>query len=142
MATFTSHSSEETAALGEQLARQARPGLVLGLIGDLGAGKTQFVKGLARGLNVSEPVLSPTFALLHLYTSGRLPLYHIDFYRLDGPEQIMAAGLDEYFTPAGVTVIEWWDRWGDHPAPPEFVPVRFDAISETERRIVYDDPGR
>jgi tRNA threonylcarbamoyladenosine biosynthesis protein TsaE len=140
MATFISHSPQETMAFGEQLGRQATSGLVFGLIGDLGAGKTQFVKGFARGLSVTEPVLSPTFALLHLYTSGRLPLYHIDFYRLDNSEQILGAGLAEYFSPAGVAVIEWWDRWRD-PPPTHLREVRFETLNETERRITYDDPG-
>ena len=140
MATFISHSVEQTAAFGEELARKAGSGLVLGLIGDLGAGKTQFVKGFARGLSVTEPVLSPTFALLHLYTSGRLPLYHMDFYRLDGAEQIRLAGLDEYFTPEGVTVIEWFDRWAE-ALPLNVRQIRFETIAETERRIAYDDPG-
>jgi tRNA threonylcarbamoyladenosine biosynthesis protein TsaE len=140
MATFISHSPEETAAFAERLAGQVRPGHLLALVGDLGAGKTQFVKGLARGLGVTEAILSPTFALVHSYSSGRLPLYHLDFYRLDGPDQILAAGLDEYFVPAGVTVIEWWDRW-TNDAPPTLCSFHFEAVSPTERRITYDDPG-
>jgi tRNA threonylcarbamoyladenosine biosynthesis protein TsaE len=140
MATFISHSPEDTRALGERLARAAGSGLLVGLVGDLGAGKTQFVKGFARGLGITEPVLSPSFGLLHLYSSGRLLLYHIDFYRLGGPDQIMAAGLDEYFTPAGITVIEWWNRWSDAP-PPNLHLFQFQTVNETERRILYDDPG-
>ncbi len=140
MDTFISRSPAETERFGERLAARAQPGWVIGLIGDLGAGKTHFVKGFARGLGVTEPVLSPSFALLHLYTSGRLPLYHLDFYRLQTSEQIVAAGLDEYFEPPGVTLIEWWDRWQGRP-PPVFWPFTFEPLSETERRITYDDPG-
>jgi tRNA threonylcarbamoyladenosine biosynthesis protein TsaE len=89
---------------------------------------------------VTEPVLSPTFALIHIYNSGSLPLCHIDFYRLQNSKQILAAGLDEYFASAGVTVIEWWDRWTGAP-PPGLRLFTFDAHTETERSITYDDPG-
>jgi tRNA threonylcarbamoyladenosine biosynthesis protein TsaE len=136
MATFISHSATETEALGERLARSAQPGWLIGLVGDLGSGKTQFVKGFARGLGVTELVLSPTFALLHTYTSGRLPLNHIDFYRLHGAEQIVGAGLQEYFVSDGVTVIEWWDRWQER-RPLGLWRFTFEPLSETERRITY-----
>ena len=140
MVTYISNSPEETASFAAALASQAQPGWLIGLVGDLGAGKTQFVKGFARGLQVQEPVLSPTFALLHSYESGRLPLYHIDFYRLDNDHQIIAAGLGEYFLTAGVTVIEWWDRW--HGAnPPNLRRFILEALSETKRQITYDAPG-
>jgi tRNA threonylcarbamoyladenosine biosynthesis protein TsaE len=102
MATSISHSPTETAALGEQWGRDARDGLVIGLSGDLGAGKTQFVKGLARGLGITVPVRSPTFALVNIYSGGRLTLFHLDLYRLESPEQIAAAGLEEYLQPKGV----------------------------------------
>lgn len=139
MATFTSHSVLETDAFARSVAEWVRPGLVLGLTGDLGSGKTHFVKALARALGITEPVLSPSFALLHIYTSGRLPLYHLDLYRLETTDQIIAAGLQEYFTPEGVAVVEWWDRW-QGAAPPSFCGLRFEATGETERRITYDRP--
>ncbi len=110
MATTISHSPAETAALGEQWGRTAPSGLVIGLSGDLGAGKTQFVKGLARGLGIEARVQSPTFALVNIYTGGRLTLFHLDLYRLDTLEQITAAGLEEYLRPAE-TVMEWAERW-------------------------------
>lgn len=126
---------------------------MLGLSGELGAGKTQFVKGLARGLGFSGRVHSPTFALVNIYTGGRLTLYHLDLYRLETPQQIVAAGLEEYLQPAGVTVIEWAERWFGEPTtghesdtPSEMDAssplrwVRFDTTSETERRIIYDAP--
>ena len=96
MATTISHSPAETAALGEQWGRTAPSGLVVGLCGDLGAGKTQFVKGLARGLCIEARVQSPTYALVNIYAGGRLTLFHLDLYRLDTQEQIAAAGLEEY----------------------------------------------
>ena len=154
MATNISHSPAETEALGEQWGRSATSGLVIGLSGDLGAGKTQFVKGLARGLGIAARVQSPTFVLVNIYTGGRLALFHLDLYRLDTPGQIAAAGLEEYLQTAGVTVIEWAERWlgegGTQNAEcrmqnvegtgrvQHLRRVRIDVLSETERRITYD----
>jgi tRNA threonylcarbamoyladenosine biosynthesis protein TsaE len=158
MATFISHSPDETAALGETWGRAAAPGLVIGLTGDLGAGKTQLVKGLARGLGIPERVHSPTFALVNTYAGGRLPLYHLDLYRLETPDQVLAAGLEEYLHPDGLTVIEWAERWfpggqklvAAHPRL-ETLPVpagtagwrwvHIEALSPTERRITYENLG-
>lgn len=140
MATFTSHSAAQTEAFGEEVGRAAPTGSVIGLVGDLGAGKTQFVKGLARGLGISEAIVSPTFALVNIYTSGRVPVFHIDLYRLDRQEDIVAAGLDEYLTPTGITVIEWWDRW-QGPAPPNLITFTFQEVNESTRHIVYADSG-
>jgi tRNA threonylcarbamoyladenosine biosynthesis protein TsaE len=164
MATSISHSPADTAALGEKWGRAAQSGLVIGLSGDLGAGKTQFVKGLARGLGIAARVQSPTYVLVNIYGGGRLTLFHLDLYRLDTPGQIAAAGLEEYLRPAGVTVIEWAERWLDEVQSPEskvqgpkskvqsLEPevagqpqrlrwVQIEVLSETERRITYEDPG-
>ena len=152
MATFISRSPEDTHRLGETWGKSAAPGLVIGLTGELGAGKTELVKGVARGLGVKTRVHSPTFALLHEYTDGRLPLFHIDLYRLESPSQIIGAGLEEYFyNPPGVTVIEWVERaaqWAmnnsaDVGPGRRYRHVTLETISETERRINYDDdnPG-
>ena len=163
MATCISHSPAETAALGESWGREAERGLVIGLCGDLGAGKTQLVKGLARGLGIAERVRSPTFALVNIYAGGRLPLFHLDLYRLETREQIAAAGLEEYLQPEGVTVIEWAERWLEvsspesrvlspesthhalrtphHAVPTRLRLVHIDVLSETERRISYEDSG-
>jgi len=111
MGTCISHSPAETEALGESWGREVPGGLVIGLCGDLGAGKTQLVKGLAWGLGITARVHSPTFTLVNLYPGGRHALAHVDLYRLATREQIIAAGLEEYFVPAGVTVIEWAERW-------------------------------
>src|SRR5438552_4079716 len=111
MAMFISHSVAETEAFAERIGQIVQTGCVIGLTGDLGAGKTQFVKGLARGLGITNRVHSPTFALLNIYRTGRIPLFHLDLYRLDTNEQIANAGLAEYFFPAGVSVIEWVERW-------------------------------
>jgi tRNA threonylcarbamoyladenosine biosynthesis protein TsaE len=162
MATNISRSPAETAALGETWGRTVQRGLVIGLCGDLGAGKTQLVKGLARGLGIETLVHSPTFALVNVYPGGRLPLFHLDLYRLDTPDQILAAGLEEYLHPDGVAVIEWAERWyGTTPAspaqkrselsaqkarvgtpqPPPLRWVNIEMISESERRITYEDIG-
>ena len=110
MATFISHSPAETEALGEKLGRAATRGLVLALSGDLGAGKTQLVKGLARGLGVTARVHSPTFTLVNEYGGGRLKLFHLDLYRLETREQILSAGIEEFLSPDGVAVVEWAER--------------------------------
>lgn len=149
MATFISHSPEETFALGEGWGRAAQPGWLIALSGDLGAGKTHLVKGLARGLGIDGRIQSPTFALVIEHRDGRLPLAHIDLYRLDTPEQIFGAGLDEYFQPrTGVTVVEWSERWPDFAAEPPRISsgtrlrrVKIEPTSETERRIIYEDFG-
>jgi tRNA threonylcarbamoyladenosine biosynthesis protein TsaE len=159
MATCISHSPAETEALGESWGSEASTGLVIGLSGDLGAGKTQFVKGLARGLGIPGRVHSPTFALVNIYTGGRLTLFHLDLYRLETPEQILAAGLEEYLQPNGVTVIEWAERWlGECAASASQPPIKhqtsnikhqtsplrwlhFETLSETDRRLTYDAPG-
>jgi tRNA threonylcarbamoyladenosine biosynthesis protein TsaE len=144
MVTRISHKPEETQALGETWGRSARSGLVIGLVGELGAGKTQLVKGLARGLGVGERVHSPTFVLVNIYCGGRLKLFHLDLYRLERAEQAVAAGLEEHLRPDGVTVVEWADRWftpGGSWAPERLRWVEIETVSENERRISYADFG-
>ncbi len=160
MALVISHSPAETETLGERWGREAQVGWLIGLSGDLGAGKTQLVKGLARGLGVTTRVHSPTFTLVNEYRGGRLRLFHLDLYRLETPEQIISAGLEEYLRPEGVTVIEWAERWlgelhprSRSPAPATFDPppasaaylrlrrVQIEVLSETARRITYEDSG-
>jgi tRNA threonylcarbamoyladenosine biosynthesis protein TsaE len=148
MPTFISHSPSETESLGEGWGRAARHGWVIGLTGDLGAGKTQLVKGLARGLGITTRVHSPTFTLVNEYGGGRLRLFHLDLYRLESREQIRAAGLEEFLQPDGVSVIEWAERWfGKHPTfniqhpASNLWKVEIEVVSEMERKIVYDDFG-
>lgn len=142
MDTSISHNPEETLALGEAWGRTAAGGLVIGLSGDLGAGKTQLTKGIARGLEIAARVHSPTFTLVNEYGGGRLPLFHLDLYRLETVEQVIAAGLEEYFQPVGVTVIEWADRiFPPQSFPPRYRRVQIETLNETERRITYEDFG-
>jgi len=144
MATFISHSPGETGQLGEAWGQTARAGWVIALSGDLGAGKTQLVKGLARGLGIIERVHSPTFTLVNIYEGGRLPLFHLDLYRLETRDQVLGAGLEEYLHPGGVSVIEWAERWFGEPPEPAGMPFRrvvIETISDSERRITYEDFG-
>ena len=151
MATFISRSPAETETLGESWGRAAERGLVIGLSGDLGAGKTQLVKGLARGLGITSRVHSPTFTLVNEYTRGRLKLFHLDLYRLETREQIITAGLEEYLQPDGVAVIEWSERWFGNEQPTcdsqtsnaekSVRRVHIEVLNERERRITYEDFG-
>jgi len=157
MDTYISHSAAQTEALGELWARSASTGWVIGLCGDLGSGKTRLVKGLARGLGIPERVHSPSFTLVNVYTGGSMTLFHLDLYRLERPEQILAAGLEEYLDPPGVTVVEWAERWfgsaprsqrslaalpRSNPAQPGLMRwVEIETLSEHTRRFVYEDIG-
>jgi tRNA threonylcarbamoyladenosine biosynthesis protein TsaE len=142
MNAFISHSPAETESLGESWGRAAQHGLVIALSGELGAGKTQLVKGLARGLGVTARVHSPTFTLVNEYTGGRLRLFHLDLYRLETREQILSAGLEEFFQPDGVAVVEWAERIADCGLRiADFKNVKIEIAGETERKIIYDNPG-
>jgi len=148
MATFISNSAAETQSLGEQWGREIAPGTVIALSGELGAGKTQLVKGLARGLGYPGRVHSPTFSLINVYEGGRLPLFHLDLYRLDDPAQIVAAGLDPYLDPQdAVAVVEWAERWfGGVPqkwnvSAGRVRKVQIIAPTESRRHIDYEDTG-
>lgn len=152
MPTVLTNSPAETEALGERWGREAQCGWVFALTGDLGAGKTQLVKGLARGLGITARVHSPTFTLLNRYGGGRLPLFHMDLYRIESPHQFVAAGLEEFLEPDGVTVIEWAERldaWrmrgrAERPAgSPRGIwrAVRIEILGPLQRRIGYEDSG-
>ncbi len=137
MATIISKSPEETQAIGESWVTEVESGWVIGLTGDLGTGKTQLVKGLARAMGITEPVTSPTFTLVCEYEAN-LPLYHLDFYRLKDNTEIIKAVLEPYFSPTGVNVIEWADQWtGTHSG--HYRHVAFTQPAENERRIEHED---
>ena len=125
-------SEEDTSAVGERLAASLKAGDIVLLYGELGAGKTAFVRGLARGLGASsDDVSSPTFTLIQEY-AGRLKLYHVDLYRLE-PQEIPDLGLEELVLAGGVVAIEWADRW---PARPDgVVEVAIEHSGEGERSI-------
>ena len=132
--TLTTHSEEETAAAGRDLAPTLSAGDVLLLYGDLGAGKTAFVRGLAEGLGVSrDEVSSPTFTLIQEYRGGRLTLFHVDLYRIEDPREFDELGLDE-IAEQGVLAIEWAERLPE--ASQGTVRVSIEHAGETERRVV------
>lgn len=108
--TTETRGAQETAALGEVLGRLAEAGDFLALYGDLGAGKTRLTQGILRGLGVPSGGRSPTFTLINEYQGGRLPIYHMDAYRLSRPEELLDIGAEEYFYGEGLTVLEWADR--------------------------------
>jgi tRNA threonylcarbamoyladenosine biosynthesis protein TsaE len=141
MPAFISHSPADTEALGETFGRAARHGWVIALSGELGAGKTQFVKGLARGLGISARVHSPTFTIATQYAGGRLNLFHLDLYRLETPAQILSAGLEEFLQPDGVSVIEWAERMPPALLSAAPLHVQIEILNETDRKIIYDDFG-
>jgi tRNA threonylcarbamoyladenosine biosynthesis protein TsaE len=100
-------SPEETAALGQKLGREASPGEVYTLIGDLGVGKTVLTQGIAEGLGITEPICSPTFTIVQVYEEGRMPFYHFDVYRIGDLEEMDEIGYEDYFYGDGLTMIEW-----------------------------------
>ena len=137
MATFTSNSVPETIAFAQRWSEQLAPNDVVGLVGDLGAGKTHFVKGLLQGLGSTEGATSPTFTLVHEYRSGRLPVFHFDFYRLNQPAELEEIGFDDYLAENGVVVIEWADRFAQ-ALPDRTRWIRF-AIGPASERTITDE---
>ena len=141
MAMRTSASPADTEIAGREFARDLPPGTVIALVGPLGAGKTQFVKGLATEIGAAVPVTSPTFTLIHEYTGGRVPIYHFDFFRIEDRQSAERLGLDEYFFGDGISVVEWADKF------PELIPpgarwISLEPTSETDRLItIREDPG-
>lgn len=128
-----SRSPAATAAAGERLARELAAGAVVALAGDLGAGKTELVKGLAVGLGCPAAVTSPTFTIIHEYRGGRLPLYHVDFYRLATAAEVCAVGFEECLEAGGVVAVEWADKFpGLIPADARWLNIRIGAGSERE----------
>jgi tRNA threonylcarbamoyladenosine biosynthesis protein TsaE len=138
---LNSHSPEQTQLLGSYLGKLAQKADIFLLIGELGAGKTCLVQGIARGLDVKEYAFSPSFVILREY-HGRLPLYHIDFYRLDHIEEIADLGLEEYFYGDGVCVVEWAEK-GLQVVPRDnlLITINYIPASETGRSIFLRPQG-
>jgi tRNA threonylcarbamoyladenosine biosynthesis protein TsaE len=132
--TYNSSGPEETAAIALRVAAELSSGDVIALIGPLGAGKTVFVKGLAKALGLSEDdATSPTFTLINEY-EGSIPLYHVDLYRLNRPEEIEELGLHEYFDGPGIVAVEWAER-ASRLLPPGTLTVVFERGTGTARRL-------
>lgn len=133
-------SPEETQEFGTRLGELARPGDIFLLVGKLGAGKTCLTQGIARGLGIKEYAASPSFVVVReLY--GRLPLYHMDFYRLEKLEEIADLGLDDYFYGKGVSVVEWAEK-GSSLLPAEHLMIEISYISDTGRRLKIKPAGK
>ena len=137
---FTTHSPEETHQLGRKLGVLASPGDIFLLTGKLGAGKTCLTQGIAKGLDINESVLSPSFVLVR-ELKGRLPLYHADLYRLDKIEEISELGLDEYLFGKGLTVIEWASK-GMDVLPDEHLLIEIDYLEDDKRRLKLSAKGK
>ena len=131
---LTTYSEEETIELAQNIESEKFPNMVICLRGDLGSGKTVFTKGFAKALEVKEEVTSPTFNIIKEYTTGELPLFHMDVYRLDG--NVEDLGIEEYFTKKGITIIEWADMIPDY-LPEERLDIKIKISSEDEdKRII------
>lgn len=137
----TTYSEEETIELAQNIESEKFPNMVICLQGDLGSGKTMFTKGFAKALEVKEEITSPTFNIIKEYTSGKLPLYHMDVYRLDG--KVDDLGIEEYYTRGGITIIEWADMIPDY-LPENRLDIKIKSSSEIEdkRTIVLIPHGQ
>jgi tRNA threonylcarbamoyladenosine biosynthesis protein TsaE len=140
MLTVT-NSAAETRALGERLASGLQPGDTVILEGELGTGKSELARGIARGLGVTETVTSPSFTILNVYESGRCPLYHFDWYRLESEEELYELGMDEYLGGDGIAVVEWAERCPD-AVPEDCIRIRLEATGEETRQITVNDGRR
>ena len=107
MERFETFSEEETFALGEKIGKEAKPGQVYTLLGDLGVGKTVFTQGVAKGLGITESICSPTFTIVQVYEEGRMPFYHFDVYRIGDIEEMDEIGYEDYFYVDGISFVEW-----------------------------------
>ena len=135
---MVTNSAAETRALGEKLASRLKAGDVVVLEGELGAGKSELARGIARGLGVTETVTSPSFTILNVYESGRCPLYHFDWYRLESEEELYELGMDEYLGGDGIAVVEWAERCPD-AVPENVLRIRLEVTGGESRRITIDD---
>jgi tRNA threonylcarbamoyladenosine biosynthesis protein TsaE len=134
------HSEQETRTWAQDLASGSEKGSVFLLHGDLGTGKTIIAKGIAKGLGIDEEITSPTFLMLEIYESGRLPMYHFDLYRIDDPGELDELGFEEYWEGAGISVVEWPEKAGDR-IPEKAIKIHIQWQSENERRITIEYPG-
>ncbi len=134
------HSTGETESVGARLAALSRPGMVWGLSGELGAGKTALVRGFVRAMGSPRRVKSPTYSLVHQYTGGPCIVHHLDLYRLANGADIREAGLDEFLiNPAGITLAEWIERWVPDAREP-ILRIRIRCLDENTREILHDNP--
>ena len=130
---FITNSPMETEAIGARLAEQLKPGAVIAYKGDLGAGKTAFTRGLARGLGINDPVTSPTYTIVNEYLAGRLPLFHFDMYRLHSADDLFDIGWDDYLERGGICAVEWSENVAEAMENP--ITVTSEKLGEESRKI-------
>lgn len=146
MMQITTHSADETQALGQKLASRLAPGDVIAYFGDLGAGKTAFTRGLAQGLGITDPVTSPTYTIVNEYLSGRIPLFHFDMYRLSSSDELFDIGWEDYLSRGGVCAVEWSENVEDALQDAVRVTIEKDADEPDTRHITitggprFEDP--
>lgn len=140
MERYISKSPEDTENIGKSLGEKIKDGVVIAFRGGLGMGKTCFTRGLARGLGSTDTVISPTFALINEYLSGRLPLYHFDMYRISGWEDLYSTGFFDYIAEGGVLACEWSENI-ENALPENTILVEFERIDDTTRQITIKRVG-
>ena len=133
---FITNSPAETEAVGISLASKLRPGAVIAYEGDLGAGKTAFTRGLAKGLGCTDPVTSPTYTIVNEYLSGRMPLFHFDMYRLTSSDDLWDIGWEDYLERGGVCAVEWSENVQD--AMEDAIRIRIEKVGDESRRITIE----
>ena len=133
---YTTNSPQETENVGQTLAEKLKPGTIIAYEGDLGAGKTAFTRGLARGLGATERVTSPTYTIVNEYVTGRLPLFHFDMYRLGSSDELFDIGWEDYLQRGGICAVEWSENVSD--ALENALTVRIEKTGEDSRKITIE----
>ena len=139
---ITTHSADETQALGQRLAKRLLPGDVIAYFGDLGAGKTALTRGIAQGLGVTDLVTSPTYTIVNEYLTGRIPLFHFDMYRLGSSDELFDIGWEDYLSRGGVCAVEWSENVEDALRDAIHITIEKDPLEPDTRRITIEGGSR
>ena len=139
---ITTHSADETQALGQRLAKRLLPGDVIAYFGDLGAGKTALTRGIAQGLGVTDLVTSPTYTIVNEYLTGRIPLFHFDMYRLGSSDELFDIGWEDYLARGGVCAVEWSENMEDALRDAIHITIEKDPLEPDTRRITIEGGSR
>lgn len=139
---ITTHSADETQALGQRLAKRLLPGDVIAYFGNLGAGKTALTRGIAQGLGVTDLVTSPTYTIVNEYLTGRIPLFHFDMYRLGSSDELFDIGWEDYLARGGVCAVEWSENVEDALRDAIHITIEKDPLEPDTRRITIEGGSR
>ena len=139
---ITTHSADETQALGQRLAKRLLPGDVIAYFGDLGAGKTALTRGIAQGLGVTDLVTSPTYTIVNEYLTGRIPLFHFDMYRLGSSDELFDIGWEDYLARGGVCAVEWSENVEDALRDAIHITIEKDPLEPDTSRITIEGGSR